>query len=103
MKEINKHNIPKEYMIPLQGKMNKGVYNCFDYKCEKPISHRASKYNVIEDIIGFANSNIGKMVVWECKGCGQKYYFHLREFEETTHHDYVKFYHDYKTKGSWID
>ncbi len=83
--------------------MNKGVYTCFDYKCSKPINHRESKYNVIEDIVGFAKSNIGIMVVWECKGCGQKYFFHLRENDPNNPYDYVEFYHKYKTTGKWLD
>lgn len=100
---VNKKNIPPEYMITLQGKMNKGIYDCFDYKCKKPVNHRASKYNVIEDIIGFAKSSIGMMVVWECKGCGQKYFFHLRENDLSNYHDYVKMYHNYKTTGTYLD
>jgi len=54
---VNKKNIPKEYMISLQGKMNKGVFDC--YNCKNNVSHRQSPYGVIEDIIGFADSNWG--------------------------------------------
>lgn len=98
---VSKLNIPKQYMIPLQGEMNKGVYDCF--QCNFEPTHRKSKFGVTEDILGFANSNIGKMVVWECKGCGQKYYFHLRENDlpYIQAHDKVITYHEYVTTGKW--
>jgi len=83
--------------------MNKGVYDCFDSKCcysFKP-THRKSQYNVTEDVIGFADSRFGRMVVWECKGCGQIYFFHLRENDDLTSFDYVSFYHQYITTGDY--
>lgn len=104
MSEINKKNIPLCYKIPLQGKMNKGVFDCinsgFGGNCSNPVSHRKSPYCVIEDIIGFADSPWGTMVVWECKECGQKQFFHLRE-EESNHIDYVELYHRWRTTGKY--
>lgn len=103
--EINKQNIPLKYKIPLQGKMNKGVFDCINSgwggKCENPKSHRRSPYNVTEDIVGFAESQWGTMVIWECKGCGQKQFFHLRE-NERGGPDYVVLYHNYITTGKYI-
>lgn len=103
--EINKKNIPKEYIIELKGKMNKGVFDCIESgwggNCRNNVSHRQSKYNVVEDIIGFAPSKWGTMVVWQCKSCGQVQFFHLRENEPIQHHDYVRMYHQYKTTGTW--
>lgn len=98
---INKKNIPLHYMIPLQGKMNRGVYDCFESGCHFEPTHRKSPYSVVEDIIGFANSNIGKMVIWECKGCGEKYFFHLRENDIFSNIDYVNLYHQFLTTGKW--
>lgn len=76
---IDKHHIPLEYKIPLQGIMNKGVFDCiqsgFGGKCKNPTSHRLNKYCVIEDIIGFADSPWGTMVVWQCRECGQNNFF----------------------------
>jgi len=88
-------------MIPLQGKMNKGVFSCFE--CRHEPTHRKSKFNVVEDILGFANSNIGQMVVWQCKGCGEIYFFHLRENDKPyiKAHDIVVKYHEYKETGKW--
>lgn len=34
MSEINKKNIPPKYKVPLQGKMNKGVFDCINHKDE---------------------------------------------------------------------
>lgn len=103
--EINKQNIPQEYIVPLQGKMNKGVYDCINSgwggNCTGDVSHRKNPYGVIEDIIGFAPSQWGTMVVWKCKSCGQIQCFHLRENEPIQHHDYVRMYHEYKTTGSY--
>ena len=99
MEAINKTNIPSEYIISLQGIMNRGVFECF--KCNTKHTHRKSEYWVIEDVLGFADSQWGKMVVWQCKECGQIYFFHLRENEPITPFDYVAFYHQYKTTGSW--
>lgn len=100
--EVNSHNIPLQYLVPLQGRMNKGVFKCFNIRCNFEPTHRQSEYGVTEDIIGFANSNIGKMVVWECKGCGEKYFFHLRENENPIPaHDYVVRYHEFITTGKW--
>lgn len=65
--------IPLKYKIPLQGRMNKGVYSCFS-PCEFVSPH----YDVTPYIIGFADSNIGTMVVWECPVCFKKSYFHFR-------------------------
>lgn len=104
MSEINKKNIPPKYKVPLQGKMNKGVFDCINSgwggNCSNPTSHRQNEYFVIEDIIGFAESQWGTMVVWECKGCGQKQFFHLRE-NENNGIDYVKMFHDWKTTGKY--
>jgi len=101
-KEVNKNNIPVKYKIPLTGKMNKGVFDCLNEwnGCPNRKSHRQSPYCVIEDIIGFADSNWGTMVVWECKCCGQKQFFHLREYSRGGL-DYVKAYHEYITTGKW--
>ena len=104
MSEINKKNIPPKYKVPLQGKMNKVVFDCINSgwggNCSNPTSHRQNEYCVVEDIIGFAESQWGTMVVWECKGCGQKQFFHLRE-NENNGIDYVKMFHDWKTTGKY--
>ena len=43
MSEINKKNIPPKYKVPLQGKMNKGVFDCINSgwggNCSNPTSH----------------------------------------------------------------
>lgn len=100
---VNKKNIPLEYKIALQGKMNKGVYDCInshDGKCSSEQNHRKNKYKVIEDIIGFAESQWGTMVVWECKDCGQIQFFHLRENEKTSF-DYVSEFDTFHKNGSY--
>jgi len=100
MKEVNKKNIPLKYKVPLQGTMNKGIYSCFE--CRFDPVHRQSKYTVVEDIIGFADSIDGVMVVWECKNCGTKYFYHLRDWEETIKaHDIVVKYDEYVKTGKW--
>lgn len=103
--EINSKNIPLEYRIPLQGRMNKGVFECinggFGGNCPDTRTHRHSKYNVVEDIIGFAETQWGWMVVWKCKDCGQVQFFHLRENEQRGTFDYVRMYHEWKTTGKY--
>jgi len=94
--EINNKNIPLNYMIPFQGRMNKGVFDCM--YCDSKALHRKSKYCVVEDIIGFSDSPWGKMIVWKCKDCGKIQFFHLRE-NESYNLDYVKLYHEYITTG----
>ena len=82
---INSKNIPIEYRVQLQGSKN----------------HRQSPYNIVEDIIGFADSQWGRMVVWKCRECGQIQFFHLRENENRGTFDYVRMYHEYKTTGKY--
>lgn len=98
---INSKNIPIEYRVLLQGKMNKGIFDCVNSgwggKCSGSKNHRQSPYNVVEDIIGFADSKWGWMVVWKCRECGQIQFFHLRENENRGTFDYVRMYHEYKT------
>lgn len=103
MAEINSKNIPVEYRIQLSGKMNKGVFECINRwdKCKASTNHRQIPSIVVEDIIGFADSQWGWMVVWECKECGQKQFFHLRENEQYGSLDYVKMYHEYMTTGKY--
>ena len=102
---INSKNIPIEYRVQLQGKMNRGVFDCinsgFGGKCSGSKNHRQSPYNVVEDIIGFADSQWGRMVGWKCRECGQIQFFHLRENENRGTFDYVRMYHEYKTTGKY--
>jgi hypothetical protein len=62
--------IDLKYMIPLTGEYNAGISDCpncgFEPECIQP------------HIIGFSNSNIGRMVVCECPKCFTKWYFHAR-------------------------
>ena len=60
--------IKTKYRIPLQGEYNEGIYDCPEcgYQSE----------NVVEDAIGFADSNIGNVLIWECPKCFLKWYFH---------------------------
>ena len=88
--------IPDIYKIPLQGKMNKGVYSCLACRFQ------ALNYNVTPHIIGFAESQWGDMVVWECPDCGQKQFFHLRGSESC---DYVAAYSGFKNgarRDEWM-
>ena len=101
---INNKSIPLRYKVPLQGKMNKGIFDCinsiFSEKCGYKPTHRQNIYSVVEDIVGFADSAWGTMVIWECKGCGQKQFFHLRE-NEVRRIDYVALYHSFLTTGKY--
>ena len=103
--EINKRNIPLQYKVPLQGKMNKSINDCINSgwggKCSNPKEHRQISCNVTEDVIGFADSQWGTMVVWECKECGQKQFFHLREWDSMMRTDYVRMYHEFLTIGKY--
>ena len=72
--------IALKHKIPLQGKYHKGVTDC--PHCD----HRPD--NVIEHIIGFADSNIGLMAVVECPKCFEKWRFHARLNSKVSYYDY---------------
>lgn len=85
--------IPIKFKIPLQGKMNKGVYNCI--KCDFVSPH----YDVTPYILGFSESNWGDMVVWECPKCGQKMFFHY--IGNRYCFDYIIRYEEFLKGGDW--
>lgn len=85
--------IPIQFKIPLQGRMNKGVYQCLECRFTAP------EYDVTPYIKGFADSNYGEMVVWECPECGQKQFFHYRG--DMYGFDYVTNYQEFLKGGDW--
>jgi hypothetical protein len=60
-----------KYRIPLQGKYWKGINSC----------PHCGFYpdSVTGEIIGFADSDIGLMVICECPKCFKKWRFHARD------------------------
>lgn len=104
MPQIDKKHILLEYRIPPQGVPNKMVSECVNAgwtgECDGDISHRELPYCVVEDIIGFAETQWGWAVVWRCKSCGKVQWFHLRENDDHGL-DYVRMYHEYKTTGKY--
>ena len=91
------NQIPLKYKVPLQGRMNKGVYSCF-YPCDFVAPH----YDVTPYIKGFADSNYGTMVVWECPLCFKKSYFHYRG--DMYGFDYILRYEEFLKGGDdWDD
>ena len=86
--------IPIEVIIPLQGKYNKGVSNCIECNFRNP------EYNVTPNIIGFAESKWGEMLVWECPICHTKQFFH---YDTSYGFDYVKAFIAFKSGDpKWI-
>lgn len=65
--------IPSKFKVQPQGRINKGVYEC--YACD----FKAPNYNVTPFIVGFADHPAGLMVVWQCPECGSKSMFHQRK------------------------
>jgi len=63
--------IDLKYKIPLQGKYHKGINYC-------PFCDHEPN-NIHSEIIGFADSNIGTMVIIECPNCFEKWKFHARK------------------------
>lgn len=101
--DINKKNIPPEYMIPLPENVryNPLVFDCHSRGCINPKSHRKMDCSVIEDILGFSDTKWGMLVVWQCRYCKVIHCFHLRSHEAVTSFDYVSRYHEYKTTGTY--
>ena len=65
-------DIDSKYKIPLVGKYNLMVYECQD--CNHSILN-----NMYDNIIGFADSNMGIVKVIECPNCFEKFYCHACE------------------------
>ncbi len=71
------------YKIPLTGKYNKGVNECL--KC----GYRSEV--LVEDIIGFADSDSGLMAIVECPECFDKWFFHGKGIYECFE-TYIRFF-----------
>lgn len=68
-------NIDPKYRIPLQGKYNSGIYTCNHCGCE--ILFGDKDYGSLYDhIIGFNDSPIGMVAIYECPECFEKFYCH---------------------------
>ena len=71
--------IDPKYLIPLAGKYNAIVFACNHGDCYCNLIKDNRKYGGIsENIIGFAESKWGTMMVIECPRCFKKWYCHCR-------------------------
>jgi len=70
--------IPIKYRIPLQGKYNRMCHKCLDCGFNA-LDGDNSTYDFL---IGFADSNIGHLMIWECPKCFAKWSFHSRIHED---------------------
>jgi DNA-directed RNA polymerase subunit RPC12/RpoP len=78
--------IPAEYIIEPVGRKNGMVYKCVECWKEAP------DCNVTPYIIGFADTQWGRLVFWECPHCYQKQFFHYR----SDGYNYLEAYKAYK-------
>lgn len=67
-------NIAKEYKIPLVGYYNVSVYECKN--CDNSMLDE-----LYDNIIGFADSNIGIVKIIECSKCFEKFYSHADAYD----------------------
>jgi len=66
--------IAKEYKIPLAGYYNVSVYECKN--CDNSMLD-----DLYDNIIGFADSNIGIVKIIECSKCFEKFYSHADAYD----------------------
>jgi C4-type Zn-finger protein len=66
--------IAKEYKIPLTG-----YYNVLVYECRNCDNNMLDE--LYDNIIGFADSNIGIVKIIECPKCFEKFYSHTDAYD----------------------
>lgn len=69
--------IDKKHKINLQGRYNKSVGCCLD--CDHSFIKDNSHGALVDNIIGFADSDYGLMAIWECPVCFSKWFYHGEE------------------------
>lgn len=67
-------DVAKEYKIPLTGYYNVSVYECKN--CDNSMLD-----DLYDNIIGFADSNIGIVKIIECSKCFEKFYSHVDAYD----------------------
>lgn len=79
--------INNKYKVHLQGKYNKAVNACLncDFSFHKLKLFNLGHGNIFENIIGFNESNIGLVTIWECPICFNKWFFHTHSYEFYEH------------------
>lgn len=70
-----------KYKIPLTGIYNKAVSLCLN--CRHEFIRNNAYGTLFDNIIGFNESGIGLVAIWECPVCFSKWYYHGDE-----HYDY---------------
>ena len=74
MIDPNYFDIAKEYKIPLTG-----YYNVLVYECRNCDNNMLDE--LYDNIIGFADSNIGIVKIIECPKCFEKFYSHTDVYD----------------------
>ena len=74
MFDAKNFEVAKEYKIPLTGYYNVSVYECKN--CDNSMLD-----DLYDNIIGFADSNIGIVKIIQCSKCFEKFYSHADAYD----------------------
>lgn len=67
-------NVDLKYKRPLVGRYNKSVSRCLE--CNHEFIRNTKYGTIFDNIIGFNESHIGLVAMWECPVCSNKWFYH---------------------------